>query len=113
MIGMSVRKLSVALDDAVARAAAASAKREGVSLSAWLDRAAREALAIEDGLRAVAEWEVRHGALTLEDLAAADVILASVVIGALARGDLVLTSDASDLERIAAALGRRLAIHSI
>ncbi len=50
MIGMSVRKLSVAFDDAVARAAAASAKREGVSLSAWLDRAAREALAIEDGL---------------------------------------------------------------
>ena len=41
MIGMSVRKLSVALDGAVA----ASAKREGVSLSAWLDRAAREALA--------------------------------------------------------------------
>src|SRR5262249_5327458 len=35
---MAVRKLSVALDGAVARAAAASAKREGVSLSAWLDR---------------------------------------------------------------------------
>jgi len=44
-IGMSVRKLSVAFDDAGARAAAASARREGVSLSAWLDRAAREALA--------------------------------------------------------------------
>ena len=74
-IGMSVRKLSVALDDAVARAAAASAKREGVSLSAWLDRAAREALAIEDGLRAVAEWEARHGALTPAELATADAIL--------------------------------------
>ena len=45
MIGMSVRKLSVALDGAVAHGAATSAKREGVSLSAWLDRAAREALA--------------------------------------------------------------------
>ena len=45
MIGMSVRKLSVALDGAVADGAATSAKREGVSLSAWLDRAAREALA--------------------------------------------------------------------
>ena len=75
MIGMSVRKLSVALDDAVARAAAASAKREGVSLSAWLDRAAREALAIEDGLRAVAKWEARHGALTPAELASADAIL--------------------------------------
>ena len=72
---MSVRKLSVALDGAVARAVAASAKREGVSLSAWLDRAAREALAIEDGLRAVAEWEARHGALTAAELTAADAIL--------------------------------------
>jgi hypothetical protein len=75
MLGMSVRKLSVALDDGVARAAAASAKREGVSLSAWLDRAAREALAIEGGLSAVAEWEARHGVLTPEELAAADRIL--------------------------------------
>jgi hypothetical protein len=72
---MSVRKLSVALDDAVARAAAATARHEGISLSAWLDRAAREALAIEDGLRAVREWERRHGALTREELAAADAIL--------------------------------------
>jgi len=42
-----------------------------------------------------------------------DVIDASVVIGVLARGDLVVTSDADDLERIAAALGRRLSIHRI
>jgi hypothetical protein len=75
MVDMSVRKLSVALDTTVARAAAASAKREGVSLSAWLDRAAREALAIEDGLRAVDDWEARHGALSPEELAAADAIL--------------------------------------
>ena len=47
-IGMSVRKLSVAFDDAGVRAAAASARREGVSLSAWLDRSACEASAIED-----------------------------------------------------------------
>ena len=73
-IGMSVRKLSVAFDDAGVRAAAASARREGVSLSAWLDRAAREALAIEDGLRAVAEWEAGHGVLTPAELATADAI---------------------------------------
>jgi hypothetical protein len=41
------------------------------------------------------------------------VIDASVVIGALARGDLVVTSDADDLERIATALARRLPIHRI
>lgn len=35
----------------------------------------------------------------------ADVIDASVVVGAAARGDLVVTSDRADLERIASALG--------
>jgi hypothetical protein len=35
---MGVRKLSVALDEQVADAAAASAERHGLSLSAWLNR---------------------------------------------------------------------------
>jgi hypothetical protein len=39
-----------------------------------------------------------------------DVIDASVVLGALARGDAVLTSDRSDLEALAAAARRRLGI---
>lgn len=43
----------------------------------------------------------------------ADVVDASVVMGALSRGDLVVTSDAPDLERIAAALRRRLATHRV
>ena len=60
---MGVRKLSVALDEQVADAAVASAERHGLSLSAWLNRAAENALAIEDGLAAVAEWEAEHGAL--------------------------------------------------
>ena len=72
---MGVRKLSVALDEQVAAAAAASAERLGLSLSAWLNRAAENALAIEDGLAAVAEWEAEHGALTAEELRAADVAL--------------------------------------
>jgi hypothetical protein len=72
---MGVKKLSVALDDRVARAAAASAERHGLSLSAWLNRAAESALAIEDGLAAVAEWEAEHGALTAAELREADAIL--------------------------------------
>jgi hypothetical protein len=72
---MGVRKLSVALDERVADAAAASAERLGLSLSAWLNRAAENALAIEDGLAAVAEWEAEHGALTVEELGAADAAL--------------------------------------
>ncbi len=72
---MGVRKLSVALNEHVADAAAASAERLGLSLSAWLNRAAENALAIEDGLAAVAEWEAEHGALTAEELDAADAAL--------------------------------------
>lgn len=75
MPAMGVKKLSVALDERVAAAAAASAERHGLSLSAWLNRAAEKALAIEDGLAAVAEWEAEHGAFTAEEIAAADAIL--------------------------------------
>jgi hypothetical protein len=40
-----------------------------------------------------------------------DVVDASVVVGALARNDLVVTGDAADLERIAAGLRRKLRTH--
>lgn len=75
MPAMGVKKLSVALDERVAEAAAASAERQGLSLSAWLNRAAANALAVEDGLAAVAEWEAEHGPLSADELAAADAIL--------------------------------------
>ena len=42
-----------------------------------------------------------------------DIVDASVVIGALARGDLVVTSDPDDLRRIAAALRLTLRLHLI
>lgn len=51
---VAVRQLSVALDDKVAAAAATSAERRGLSLSAWLNDAPAGALAVEDGLAAVA-----------------------------------------------------------
>ena len=75
MLDMGVKKLSVALDERVAEAAAAAAERHGLSLSAWLNRAAQNALALEDGLAAVAEWEAEHGAFTAEEIAAADAVL--------------------------------------
>ena len=75
MMDMVVKKLSIALDERVAEAAAASAERHGLSLSAWLNRAAQNALALEDGLAAVAEWEAEHGAFTAEEIAAADAVL--------------------------------------
>jgi hypothetical protein len=76
---MGVRNLDVALDEKVAAAPAASAEQQGLSLSVWLNHAAENALALEDGLVAVAEWEAEHGALMAHELAAADAALASGV----------------------------------
>lgn len=66
---VKVKKLSIALDAGVAEHAAAAAERDGLSLSAWLTQAARDALAIEDGLAAVREYEAEHGAFTDEERA--------------------------------------------
>ena len=68
---VTVRKLSVALDAGVAEAAARAAEVEGLSLSAWLNRAAEKALKISEGLAAVAEYEAEFGAFTDEEMAAA------------------------------------------
>lgn len=78
MLDMGVKKISIALDEGVAEAeaeAAAASERHGLSLSAWLNRAAQNALAVEQGLAAVAEWEAEHGAFTAEEIAAADAVL--------------------------------------
>lgn len=85
MSTMTVRKLSVALDDSTAKAAAEAAARAGMSLSAWLNRAAENELAIGRGLAAVSEWEAEHGELTAEELAAADKLLGRVLDGAARR----------------------------
>jgi hypothetical protein len=76
---MTVRKLSVALDESVAAAAAEAAKREGLSLSAWLSRAAERALLLERGLAAVQSWEQEHGSLSSAELENADKVLDRVL----------------------------------
>lgn len=72
---MTVRKLSVALDPSVADAAAVAAEREGLSLSAWLSRAAERALVVERGLEAVQAWERDNESLTDAELSDADKVL--------------------------------------
>lgn len=42
-----------------------------------------------------------------------DIVDSAVVVGALARHDLVVTSDREDLLRVAGSLGRRLAVHGV
>lgn len=72
---MAVDKISIALDASVAEAARRAAEAEGLSLSAWINAAAEESLAIQRGLEGVAEHEREHGAPSPEALAEADRIL--------------------------------------
>ena len=75
-----MKKLSVALDETVAREVALAAEKKGLSLSAWLNAAAERALLIEGGLAAMAEWEAEDGPPTAEDVAWADSVLKRVGI---------------------------------
>lgn len=64
-------KLAITVDADVHERVVAAAAEEGVSVSAWMTAAARRALLVRDGLRAVAEWEAEHGALSETELEAA------------------------------------------
>lgn len=71
----------VAIEARVPEAVRKTSEREGISVSAWLNQASVNALAIEDGLAGVAEWEAEHGPLSQEQLAAADAVLDAASIG--------------------------------
>ena len=64
-------KLAITVDADVHAGVVAAASEEGLSVSAWMTNAARKALLVRDGLKAVAEWEAEHGALSEQELAAA------------------------------------------
>lgn len=64
-------KLAITVDPDVHERVLAAAAREGVSVSAWMTAAARQALLVRDGLDAVAEWETINGPFTEAEMAAA------------------------------------------
>ena len=64
-------KLAITVDADVHEQVKAAATAEGVSVSAWMTSAARRALVVRDGLRAVGEWEKEHGAFSDAELEAA------------------------------------------
>lgn len=64
-------KLAITVDPVVHEGVLAAAEAEGMSVSAWMTEAARRALLVRDGLRAVAEWEAEHGAFSAIELDAA------------------------------------------
>jgi hypothetical protein len=61
-------KLAVTIVPDVHRKILAAAARDGVSVSAWMTAAAREALQRRAGLAAVGLWEKQHGRFTAEEM---------------------------------------------
>ncbi len=61
-------KLAITIDPEIHEDILAASAREGVSVSAWITTAAREALLRRKGLAAVALWEKQHGRLTAEEM---------------------------------------------
>jgi hypothetical protein len=64
-------KMAITVDPDVHAGIVAAAAADGMSVSAWMTDAARQALIVRDGLAGVAEWEAQYGAFTAEELAAA------------------------------------------
>ncbi|MGH9224530.1 MAG: hypothetical protein ACRD2W_12315 [Acidimicrobiales bacterium] len=73
-------KLAITVDPDVHEQVVLAAAEEGVSVSAWMTAAARRALVVRDGLRAVAEWEEESGRLTEAELEAAHRRVAGEVV---------------------------------
>ena len=61
-------KLAITVDPDVHEGVLAAAAGEGVSVSAWITTAAREAIRRRAGLVAVAEWEKQFGRFTAEEM---------------------------------------------
>ena len=59
----------------------------------------------------LSEPEARSAGVALAASGSSDLIDAAVVVTALARQDLIVTSDPDDLRRIASAIGRSVELH--
>jgi len=61
-------KLAITVDPEIHENILAAAAQDGVSVSAWMTVAAREALQRRTGLAAVALWERQHGRFTTGEM---------------------------------------------
>lgn len=64
---MPVNRLSISVTPEVENAIRRAAEQAGLTVSAWLARAAEHAAKIEDGRAAVREFESEEGAFTAEE----------------------------------------------
>ena len=72
---MAARKYSASMDEDLLDEVQQAAAAEGLTVSAWLARAAADRVAILGLQRLVADYEEEHGAFTEEELAHADALL--------------------------------------
>lgn len=77
----SVVKRSISLPTGVFEALEQQAAEDGTTVSAALADAADLWLATRQGLRSVRAWERDHGALSAQELAAADELLDDAAVG--------------------------------
>ena len=61
-------KLAITIAPDVHEKVLTAAAREGVSVSAWMTEAARNALQRKAGLAAIEWWEKKHGRFTAEEM---------------------------------------------
>ena len=61
-------KLAITVDPEIHKNILAAATRNGVSVSAWMTEAAREALRRRTGLAAVGLWEKQNGRFTPQEM---------------------------------------------
>ncbi len=61
-------KLAITVDPDVHENIVSAAARDGMSISAWMTMAAREALMRRAGLAAVEVWEKQHGRFTADEM---------------------------------------------
>ena len=61
-------KLAITVDPDIHENILSAAARDGVSVSAWMTTAAREALKRRAGLAGVELWEQQHGRFTPEEI---------------------------------------------
>ncbi len=71
----SVVKRSFSIPSPIFEGVEQEARQAGVPLSVAISEAAEQWVRVRQGLRAVAEWEAEHGALTDAELAEADALL--------------------------------------
>lgn len=78
---MGVRRLSISVAPEVEENIRAAAAAADLPVSAWLARVATHAAVLEDGRRAVREYEAEHGTLTDRSRAEARRVLDQLGVG--------------------------------